>query len=306
MQVQLFDSYDDDSSGSLINNINLDPDDNFFNTLSLPKCRYSTAEELSAARSNTDKFEMSLLHVNCRSLVANFQSFLTLINSLNFSIPVIAVSETWTTTANENDFSIPGYNFIVKSRQYKKGGGVGIYVLNGLHYTLRHDFNFDVEQTLEVLIIELVQHNIIIGCIYHPPNSDFQSFHSSFDSMLGLLSSSKKKCFVAGDFNIDLLKSDFHSSCFINSVFSHAFLPTITKPTRVTVNSATLIDNVLTNCYDSETVTPYIVYSDISDHLPVYVHVQSVKFENNNPKYITKRKYNLSSELAFLEYLKKH
>lgn len=303
MQVQLFDSYDDDNSSSLINNINLDPDDNFFNNLSLPICRYSTADELSADQPNSENFEMSLLHVNCRSLVAHFQSFLTLINSFNFKIPVIAVCETWTTVANENDFSIPGYNFIVKSRQDKKGGGVGIYVLNGLEYTVRHDLDFNVEQTLETLIIELVRYNTLIVCVYHPPNSDFQSFHSSFDNMLGLLNASKKKCFVAGDFNIDLLKSDSHSSSFINSVFSHAFLPTVTKPTRVTVNSATLIDNVLINCYDSKTVTPYIVYNDISDHLPVFVQMKSMKFELKNSKFITKRKYNSSSESAFLKCL---
>jgi hypothetical protein len=49
-----------------------------------------------------------------------------------------------------------------------------------------------------------------------------------------------------GDFNIDLLKS---ASCvfankFTEQLFTSSFYPLITKPTRMTSHTATLIDNI--------------------------------------------------------------
>ena len=49
-----------------------------------------------------------------------------------------------------------------------------------------------------------------------------------------------------GDFNIDLLKVnlDAKTNEFVNDVISQGFLPTITRPTRITPHSATLIDHI--------------------------------------------------------------
>ena len=49
-----------------------------------------------------------------------------------------------------------------------------------------------------------------------------------------------------GDMNIDLLKFEIHrrTDDYLNNLFSHRFLPVISKPTRVTNTSATLIDHI--------------------------------------------------------------
>ena len=56
---------------------------------------------------------------------------------------------------------------------------------------------------------------------------------------------------------------------FVHSLYTNAFYPTISKPTRVTEHSATLLDNIITN------ITGYcmksgVLYNDISDHFPVF------------------------------------
>ena len=54
-------------------------------------------------------------------------------------------------------------------------------------------------------------------------------------------------------------------------MFQHSFIPHINKPTRITTTSATVIDNIYsnyilgTNNYHSHG----IIYTDISDHLPI-------------------------------------
>ena len=52
-----------------------------------------------------------------------------------------------------------------------------------------------------------------------------------------------------GDFNINLLNEDVHTltNDFLNIMSSNSLYPSITKPTRITSNSATLIDNIFTN-----------------------------------------------------------
>ena len=48
-----------------------------------------------------------------------------------------------------------------------------------------------------------------------------------------------------GDFNLDLLRYDEHAVTqeLIDSLFSYMFIPIITRPTRLTAHTATLIDN---------------------------------------------------------------
>ena len=52
-----------------------------------------------------------------------------------------------------------------------------------------------------------------------------------------------------GDYNINLLKVESHSltADFNDLMYSYGLIPLITRPTRVTENSATLIDNIFTN-----------------------------------------------------------
>lgn len=67
---------------------------------------------------------------------------------------------------------------------------------------------------------------------------------------------------------MDLLKHESHSvtAQFIESRFAFSFLPMITKPTRITSRSATLIDNIFTNNATVSTKNGLII-SDISDSI---------------------------------------
>ncbi|ELT99260.1 hypothetical protein CAPTEDRAFT_212442 [Capitella teleta] len=75
-----------------------------------------------------------------------------------------------------------------------------------------------------------------------------------------------------GDFNINLLNVDTHQQTqqFIEDMYSNAFFPLITKPTRVDANTATLIDNIFCNEIHFKHPMVRILYTDISDHFPVF------------------------------------
>ena len=71
-----------------------------------------------------------------------------------------------------------------------------------------------------------------------------------------------------GDFNINLLECETDNAAknFADTLASQSFLPTITKPTRITEGTATLIDNILTNDFVNHTTG--ILETDISDCNP--------------------------------------
>ena len=74
-----------------------------------------------------------------------------------------------------------------------------------------------------------------------------------------------------GDFNLDLLNTDLHSATneFINALFSHFLYPLISRPTRLTSYSATLIDNIFTNNF-SALCDNGLIINYLSDHLPIF------------------------------------
>ena len=78
-----------------------------------------------------------------------------------------------------------------------------------------------------------------------------------------------------GDMNIDLLKCTTHvkSQEYIDNSFSQGFIPLITKPSRVTDYTATLVDHLLYNRHDRRTQSGILV-SDISDHYGIFRFIQ--------------------------------
>ena len=229
-----------------------------------------------------DRTAINLLHANCRSLSKNFSKLSTLFNLISGKITAIAVTETWLTESNSDIFNFPGYEFVSKSRTSKNAGGVGIYVDNSHEYIIRDDLCLMLPH-IECIFIELVLRgvpNVILGCVYRPPNTDATTFNTDFLSLLNVISTGtdkKKLSLIAGDFNLDLLKHESHHNTgeFLQNLLTHSYLPSIRKPTRITDDTATLIDNIFVRCnkfyYDAA-----IFCNDVSDHLPIAIHLKYI------------------------------
>jgi len=84
---------------------------------------------------------------------------------------------------------------------------------------------------------------------------------------------------LMGDFNINLLNIETHlpSSEFLDTLYSKSFFPLISKPTRVSENTATLIDNIFCNSFESSSSISGILYTHISDHFPVFTIAEGVR-----------------------------
>ena len=70
---------------------------------------------------------------------------------------------------------------------------------------------------------------------------------------------------------IEILKysEDKQTSEYLDMLLSLGFMPIITKPTRITDHTATLIDHIYTNTPE-KLIKSGICLADIFDHLPVF------------------------------------
>ena len=222
------------------------------------KSNYFTSEEFNASykgRSSEEKF--SLLHLNCRSLVSNYDEVCNLINSVNCKFDVIALSETW---FHENTcldiYNIDGYKMYTCNRRNKKGGGVLLYVSQLYSCNIIKDLSFNIDDCLEVITVELQigkNKKVSIGCLYRAPNTNVETFNLNFCNY------------------INKLKIEHHTETdnFVNNIFSFGLYPVINKPSRITSHSATLIDNIYTNDING-IISSGLIINDASDHLPIF------------------------------------
>ena len=83
------------------------------------------------------------------------------------------------------------------------------------------------------------------------------SLNNVLDKILNTLNTEKNKIIaIMGDFNCDMLKidQDGETCDFFDLMLANGFRPLILQPTRVTLSTATLIDNIYINDIGSSSV----------------------------------------------------
>ncbi len=189
-----------------------------------------------------------MIHFNIRSLSKHFEQLKDTLHTLGH-FTLIALSETWLKNTSPDMFSLPGYSLITNNRSDKRGGGVALYVRSDIHYEVRDNLCHSTD-SLESLFIEIkssAAKNIVVGAMYKPPKAPHSDFMFLFQRIIA--QTANYRCLLTGDFNINILNYDICSATqnFIDTIFSHSFIPLIDKPTRISKTSATLIDNIFTN-----------------------------------------------------------
>ena len=124
----------------------------------------------------------------------------------------------------------------------------------------------------------------VLGVIYRHPKYDCRGLTDDVSAILHYLSDKRLPYIICGDININRLQHTSSSSVhkYIESYESYNCQQIITRPTRVTATSASLIDHFYTNL-DLEKIIPGILINDLSDHLPYFCQSKQILL-----KYITR------------------
>ena len=195
-----------------------------------------------------------MFHLNINSLQNKLEE-LKLLND-KMKSQIIFLSETKIDKSYPNSqFTLTGYNMYRKDRK-KGGGGIIAYFDSSLpSKELKVTKKY---KTLEILAVEarLGNNEVIFLGIYRPPKqSDHQPDPNYLERVEEELNnvcmwvSLKKQIFIiTGDLNLDRLKPESREGKILADLEEvHGMQCLITKPTRITSTSETLLDVILTN-----------------------------------------------------------
>ena len=122
------------------------------------------------------------------------------VHSSNYDI--IFITETWlTVNTHTSNFAIAGYKAFSVPRLNNRGGGSLIYCRESLPVTRMHDPILEAVEDSVWLTVKLQSQELLLGCIYHIPNSlasNFIPLINAFNFIKDLPIAHKV---IAGDFN---------------------------------------------------------------------------------------------------------
>ena len=254
---------------------NIDVDLNHINTMypdyNQDFCsKYYDYSKLDSTLKNSNCF--SVIHFNICSLYPKLDELRAELSLLNYNFDVIHCTESWLTPQTKDLVSIESYNSFHNLREDRRGGGVSIFVLKKFSVVVLSQLTVS-NVNIESLFVEIDfgSMKVLTGSIYRPPRGNSNDFMNCLIEMFESINRNKyREIIIVGDFNYDLTRfeSDQNVQYFLDTIQSHSLFPLISKPTRITDNTASLLDNILiTRPVD---FIAGIILSTLSDHFPVF------------------------------------
>lgn len=206
---------------------------------------------------------LTVLHLNIRSINQNFDNLMILLNILQGQTrcDIIILSECWLSKSVVIPY-LNGYKMFKSSTTYNQNDGVVIYIRQELSYTV-YEPHFKEANCL----VCIIDKRLAVVAIYRPYCfTKLDMFLGSLDSVLKSLSVYNTVA-VIGDINIDTLQSTNKSDEYLDLTASLGYLPAYNVPTH----SNTCLDHTLLKTKFQ--ATSLILQTSITDHLPTFVKI---------------------------------
>ena len=265
----------------------------------LNPCQYYDSESLVEKFANHG--QSLILNFNIRSLAANFSEFNEYITDLEANgvvFDIIAIQETWHVPYPDL-FCLEGYqNLVGRFRTSSRGGGVCLFIRNGLKTRILNEYSTFSEQCFESICVEVEfpsgkKYNFI--SLYRPPGNhpslsptnQLIEFLDIFKKLTSLIATSGTDFFILTDSNIDLLRinSLTRNKEFFETALENGLLNVITKATHFSDTNQSLIDHIFTNVNDVNSYSGVLI-NKISDHFMSFTSLpcKRIKMANKNIK----------------------
>ena len=200
------------------------------------------------------------------------------------NIDILCVSETWIHPELEDRFiSIPGYKLF--RNDTGRGGGACMYVSQDFTVSKINTIAPKVPNVEDLWLCVQCRKfpSFVVGTIYRHPHAHVNSFDYISDVLKEVLLKNKP-IFVFGDVNDDLFKPN---SKLLQIIQGTKLYQLIDRPTRITINSSTLIDILITNKPDM-IINFDVVPCHIADHESI-IAVINLKKPRHGPEQKTYR-----------------
>ena len=251
--------------------------------------RYVRFEEFGQIKK--ELYSLCVAQWNCH-ITSAFEEIVQFLSNIDSVIDVLGICESFLSLYSLlSSYAFPGYQLISKSRHSMGRGGLAFLVREGLNFEEREDLYLWNEGKIEIFSIEIEINNgkkLIVCLVYRPPGAHPEEFFQEFDMFLSRAQSNRSECVILGDFNFDLLNLNSVNLEFLNLALSHDLYPVNLIPSRITAQSATLIDNIFVSSNLLRQAFCDVLLQPASDHLPIVCMINSIKTSAKN---LSKRVY---------------
>jgi hypothetical protein len=253
----------------------------------LDSCKYYEPRQIHASKS----YELKVQSLNIRSLHSAMSSLKDSIEQYT-KFDILCFNETNCIAENlafkGKELELEGFHppFIqAPARESGRGGGLEVYVNKNLcdlsDIQIKVELSFrDNAKSGEFQVIEITyknHKNTILCNMYRSPSGNLASFLLVGMHTEGLARHNNKNIFFLGDSNINLLEYEKNDQVtrYVDLFPEYEFASTISRPTRITSHSTTLIDHIFVNynCHavtKSSIITESLVYQTISPPSQIY------------------------------------
>ena len=217
---------------------------------------------------------------------------------------IICLNETKINDEISDEFlRIDGFENIIRKDRTRYGGGVAVYVINGIKFSERSDLDSDLESVSIELKINYSKH-FIVTTIYKPESK--VEIYEKIESLICKIDTEDKECILTGDMNCNMLNPQDNNNRHIKRIYNtYEFKQIIKEATRTTSDTKSLIDHIATN-RPERIASSGVIPCGISDHDVVYaVRTMRIPRVRGISKMITVRKFKKFDLPAFRSGLSK-
>jgi hypothetical protein len=265
------------------------------------KCLYKRLG-ISALKKCLDNAKgLSIAHLNVRSVPSKIDELRFLLSQIDLDL--FCCTETWLdNTVCDKEIDINSYN-IYRNDRNRHGGGACIYVKEQLTHKPRYDLGHpEVECTWVECQGRKNQSPILVGALYRPPNAS-AAYYDSIVEMLNKVSKEGKEIIILGDFNYNYVIDETLANNpvkYLQDVFALDQL--VNEPTRVTMNSSSILDLILTTD-QSKHIRTGVHKIGISDHHMCFTIIgfDKDKYVHKTIKYRDYTKFSVNDFINDLE-----
>lgn len=180
------------------------------------------------------------------------------------------VGETWLHSEVQNDkVLIPDYQLLRQDRpnitKINRGGGVCLYIKDNWDFVLKPS---PFPPCIDAIHIEASRPKVkplSILMVYSPKEHSIKCRQS----LNNFLENAPINTYIIGDINIDMLSYSSDSTNLRSILIQNNFYQLVKSHTRITENSQTLIDVIITNCAKMNSQTE-VISNGIADHGLIY------------------------------------
>ena len=244
-----------------------------------------------------EKRGLHLLHININSLLSKIDELRSIISKTNPAI--LGVTETkLDNSIQDSEIHIENY-VLIRCDRNRNGGGVACYVRNDINFNHKTVFSSEIENIFIDIILPKSK-PFTVGIFYRPPNK--YNFLDLINEDFNKLNTENNDIFILGDMNINLFLNNKYAfnknshdvtACPLLKKYkeftsSFGLKQLIRKQTRITCNSSSLLDHILTNA--SEKISQSgIIDIGLSDHQLIFCTRKVSKSKSGKTKFINYR-----------------